>query len=84
MLNLGSRSISAGIKRRAMAKKPSVLRSFSAFSGVDPFKRTDSFARRHMGPKGEETAEMLKLVGFDSMDVRIYPSYSQIRAYTVE
>jgi glycine dehydrogenase len=35
------------------------------------FAHPDNFVRRHIGPQPEETAEMLKTLGFDSLDAMI-------------
>jgi glycine dehydrogenase len=35
---------------------------------ADPLAHPDQFVRRHIGPNRAETAEMLKVVGFDSLD----------------
>ena len=36
----------------------------------DPFKRGDSFAHRHIGPRSSDTPKMLESIGFTSMEVR--------------
>lgn len=48
--------------------KPTPCRMFSSFSEVNPFKRTDDFARRHFGPQSHEVESMLNTIGFDSMN----------------
>ncbi len=40
------------------------IKSFSS----DPLAHPDQFVRRHIGPNATETAAMLKLLGFDSLD----------------
>src|ERR1700676_587624 len=38
---------------------------------VDPLAPLDTFPRRHLGPDARETAEMLAVVGFKSLDALI-------------
>jgi glycine dehydrogenase len=40
-------------------------------NATDPFAPLDTFARRHIGPNGEEVAAMLKLVGYTSLDALV-------------
>ena len=44
--------------------------SFSAApeANSETFGNPDQFVRRHIGPNAAETAAMLKVVGFDSLD----------------
>src|ERR1700739_432262 len=37
----------------------------------DALSDSDSFARRHIGPNEEETAEMLRALGFENLDALI-------------
>jgi glycine dehydrogenase len=37
----------------------------------DPLEHPDQFVRRHIGPNTTETAEMLKIVGYDSVDALV-------------
>lgn len=48
------------------------LRSHSPISlPANPLAYTDSFERRHIGPSPDDVAQMLKLLGFDSIDALI-------------
>lgn len=47
------------------------------FNGVPPLTYTDTFADRHIGPSADNTAQMLNLLGFDSLEALINATVPQ-------
>ncbi len=74
-LSTGLQTVFGYINKTNVTSKQ--VRLMSQFRDINVFKRTDTFARRHMGPQEHEVPRMLEEVGFKSIDVSISLSHAR-------